>query len=141
MRQRAVKWAKDFGLIRLSIIAVLVLVIIWAGSIAFHRLFLAPGEAKKAEATLVVAREQGNAEQVITSETLNTMRDREVVRTDVRDKVSRGKAKIHAEARKPRTTARPSNDDAVHNAGLAALCELRDSFCGDAGSAPLQPVH
>lgn len=139
-RRQAVDWARGFGFIRLAIIAVLVIFLLWLAYTVFHRLFVAPGEQKQAEATVVVAKAQGEAEEAITTETLDTMREREIVRTDVREKVSRGRGKVNAEARKPAPAGR-STDDAVHSAGVSALCELHDSLCGDAGSAPVQPIY
>lgn len=141
MRARIVKWAEGFGYARLAAIAIITVFLIWLTYTVAHRIFFAPGEQKKAEATLVVAKEQGKAEEVITTETLDTMRESQEVRADVQEKVARGKVRIHVESRRPPTAARPSNDAAVHNAGVAALCELHDSFCGDAGPAPVQPVH
>lgn len=137
-RTRAVSWARGFGFVRLALVAVLVIFLMWIAYTAFHRLFVAPGEQKAAQGTVVVQKEQTKAEETITTATLDTMREREIVRDNVRTTVARGRGRINAEARKPRSAARPNSDVGVHDAGIVALCELHDSFCGDAGSAPVQ---
>jgi hypothetical protein len=135
LRSRAVGWVSGLGWARPALIGALGLLLLWLGYVAFDRLFLAPAKNKKAEGTIVVANEQSKAEQTITTATLETLQQREELRDGVRETVIRGKEKINVEARKP------GNEAAVHDAGIDALCELHDSFCGDAGSAALQPIY
>lgn len=141
MRERLVTWASGVGFLRLALITIVAIISIWAAYVVIHRLFFAPQEAKKAEATIVVAKEQAKAEEVITTETLNTMRESQVVRTEVQRKVSKARGKVNVEVDRPRTVGRPATEVAVHRAGELALCELHNSFCGDAGSAEVQQVH
>jgi autonomous glycyl radical cofactor GrcA len=139
MRQRIVDWAKGFGLIRLAVLILLGSLTAYAVYYLVDSVFNAPARGKKAEATAIVAKEQGQAEEVITTETLETMQESESFKVETREKVSRGQGKVNVQARRPKSD--PSRDAAIHDAGIDELCQLHDSFCGDAGPEAVREVH
>lgn len=138
MLERPIAWARGFGFLRLALITIAALILGYAAYTVIDRLFFAPAESKKQEATMVVAKEQAKAEEVITVETLETLQEREVFRDETRNKVSRGQGKVNAEVSRQRTPGRPANEVAVHRAGELALCELHHSYCNDAGPEAVQ---
>jgi hypothetical protein len=142
MRQGPLKRIADWASLNWLSLAVYGFLTLVGGYLLYafvlYPLLFASKDVKRAEGTAVVAKEQTRAEETITTETLNTMREREEHNDDVATKVTRGRGNIDAAAAKPRLAGQTNNDAELHAAGVDALCELHNGFCGDAGSETVQ---
>lgn len=106
--------------------------LLWA---VVYRLFYQGQDLTKAKGDAVVATEQGTAETRVVDQTMNTVRERDRGRDEIRIVVQEGRSNVN-DAWKGESVGTD-----VDRAGAAALCGVHDSLCRQPPAPPVQPVR
>jgi hypothetical protein len=119
-----------------GIAAVVILgLIAWLLWAVVYRLFFQGQDLAKEKGNAIVAQEQGKAESNIAVKTLDSVKERDAGREEIRIIVQEGRSRVD-EAYKGETVGVD-----VDRAGADALCRVHNGLCRHPGPATVQPVR